>query len=393
MLKEEYPLLYRDFGKTNEKVSSLAFGCMRLPVIGDDPTNIDEEEAINLIRYAIDHGVNFIDTAYPYHGMGLEYGGQSEPLVAKALKDGYREKVKIATKLPIWNVEKREDMDKYLNEQLERLETDSIDFYMVHGINKTYWENIKKLGFEEFLDNAIADGRIKHAGFSFHHRIELFKEVVDYYDWSFCLIQYNYLDENYQAGTEGLKYAHEKGLGIAVMEPLRGGQLTDDIPPKVQDIFKQANSKRTPAEWALRWVWNHPEVAVVLSGMTTMEQVVENVKIAGETEPNSLTDAELEITTKAKSIFKNKLKVNCTSCGYCLPCPSGVNIPENFAKYNDYHLFGSPETKGNFQFSYDANLVGSERASACTECGICEEHCTQDIPIIKELKKVKDLYG
>jgi len=366
---------------------------MRLPVIGDDPTNIDEEDAINMIRYAIDHGVNFIDTAYPYHGLGLDQGGQSEPLVAKALKDGYREKVKIATKLPIWIIEKREDMDRYLNEQLKRLETDCIDFYMVHGINRAYWEKIKELGFDEFLDQAITDGRIKHGGFSFHHRIELFKEVVDHYDWSFCLIQYNYLDEEYQAGTEGLKYAFDKGLGIVVMEPLRGGQLTANIPPEVSEIFNQSNVKRTPAEWALRWVWDHPEVSVVLSGMNTMDQVVENVKIAEEARPNSLTDAELNITSQAKSVFKNKLRINCTSCGYCLPCPSGVNIPENFAKYNDYYLFGNPETKEAYQFSYDAGLVESERASACTECGICEEHCTQDISIIKELKKVKELYG
>jgi hypothetical protein len=385
-------LLYRDFGKTNEKVSALAFGCMRLPIIGDDPTNIHEENAINMIRYAIDDGVNFIDTAYPYHGVGLDHPGSSEPLVAKALKDGYRERVKIATKLPIWILETREDMDKYLNEQLGRMETDCIDFYMIHGINMAYWEKIKKLGFEEFLDQAIADGRIKHAGFSFHHRIELFKEVVDYYDWSFCLIQYNYLDEDYQAGKEGLKYAYNMGLGVAVMEPLRGGQLTASIPLEVQEILKKADDTRSPADWALRWVWNHPEVSVVLSGMTTQEQVEENVKIAGEAEPNSLTDAELDAISQVKSIFKDRLKINCTSCGYCLPCPSGVNIPENFTRYNDYHLFGSPETKGSYQFSYDAGLIGDERASACIECGICEEHCTQDIPIILELKKVKELY-
>lgn len=365
---------------------------MRLPIIGDDPTNIDEENAINMIRHAIDQGVNFIDTAYPYHGLSLAQGGQSEPLVAKALKDGYREKVKIATKLPSWIIKTREDMDKYLNEQLERLETDYIDFYMVHGINRTYWENLKKLGFEEFLDQAIADGRIKHAGFSFHHQIELFKEVVDHYDWSFCLIQYNYLDEDYQAGKEGLEYAFKKGLGIAVMEPLRGGQLAVNIPQKAQEVFEKSDVKRSPAEWALRWVWNHPEVSVVLSGMNTMDQLKENLKIAEEAQPNSLTDRELESIDQAKSIFEEKLQINCTSCGYCLPCPSGVNIPENFSKYNDYFLFGSPEEKELYQFHFDALIMEDERASLCIECGVCEEHCTQDIPIIQELKKVKELY-
>lgn len=392
-IKGGISLLYRDFGKTNEKVSVLGFGCMRLPVIGDDPTNIDEENAINMIRHAIDHGVNFIDTAYPYHGSSMDHGGESEPLVAKALKDGYREKVKIATKLPSWTIEKREDMDKYLNEQLKRLETDCIDFYMVHGINKSYWENLKELGFEEFLDEAITDGRIRHAGFSFHHRIELFKEVVDYYDWSFCLIQYNYMDEDYQAGKEGLEYAFKKGLGVAVMEPLRGGQLATNIPQEVQEAFNGSDVKRSPAEWALRWVWNHPEVSVVLSGMNAMDQLLENLKIAEEAQPNSLRDAELNITNQAKSIFEKKLKIKCTGCGYCLPCPSGVDIPENFAKYNDYHLFGSPETKGAYQFHYDAFIMEDKRASSCIECGECEEHCPQNIPIIQKLKKVKELYG
>ena len=385
-------MLYRDFGKTGEKVSVLGFGCMRLPVIGEDITNIDEENAIDMIRYAIDHGVNVIDTAYPYHGSSLDQGGESEPLVAKALKDGYREKVKIATKLPTWAIETREDMDKYLNEQLERLKTDCIDFYMIHCINKTYWENLKELGFEEFLDQAIADGRIKHVGFSFHHRLELFKEVVDHYDWSFCLIQYNYLDDEYQAGTEGLEYAYKNGLGIAVMEPLRGGQLVEGIPQQVRDIFEGVDVKRSPVEWALRWVWDHPEVSVVLSGMSTMDQLKENLKIAGEAHPNTLTDVELNIIKQAKSIFEKKLQINCTSCGYCLPCPSGVNIPENFSKYNDYFLFGTPEMKEIYQFHFEALIMENERSSVCIECGVCEEHCPQSIKIIHELKKVKELY-
>lgn len=365
---------------------------MRLPVVGDNPTNIDEENAIKMIRYSISQGVNFIDTAYPYHGLSLDHGGQSEPLVAKALKDGYREKVKIATKLPSWAIKKREDMDKFLNEQLERLETNCIDFYMVHGINRTYWQNLKELGFEEFLDGAIADGRIKNAGFSFHDRIELFKEVVDHYDWSFCLIQLNYLDDNYQAGIEGMEYAFMKGLGIAVMEPLRGGHLATNVPPEVQELFKEATVGRSPVEWALKWVWNHPEVAVVLSGMNTIEQVEENLKIAQEAHPNLLSDSELDAIKLAKSLFEEKLKINCTSCGYCLPCPSGVNIPENFSKYNDYFLFGSPETKDIYQFHYDALIMEDERASSCIECGVCEEHCTQGIPIIQELRKVQELF-
>nr|WP_319374294.1 aldo/keto reductase [uncultured Methanobacterium sp.] len=385
-------MLYRDFGKTKEKVSVLGFGCMRLPLNGDNPRDIDEETAITMLRSAIDQGVNFIDTAYPYHGIDMNQGGASEPFLAKALHDGYREKVKIATKLPSWAVETRGDMDRFLDEQLRRLETDCIDFYMVHGINKSYWENLKELGFEEFLDEAIADGRIKHAGFSFHDRIELFKEVVDHYDWSFCMIQLNYLDDDYQAGEEGLEYASARGLGVAVMEPLRGGHLANNIPAEVQKLFDEAETKRTSAQWALRWVWNHPEVAVVISGMSTMEQLEENLKIAQEAHPNMLTDQELDITGQAKSIFENKVKISCTDCGYCLPCPSGVNIPENFAKYNDYFLFGSPEMMDFYKYNYHVFMPEQEHAVRCNECGICEEHCPQGIRITQELKKVKEFF-
>jgi hypothetical protein len=385
-------MLYRDFGKTREKVSVLGFGCMRLPLKGDNPRDIDEETAINMLRSAIDQGVNFIDTAYPYHGLSMDEGGASEPFLAKALQDGYREKVKIATKLPSWAVETRGDMDRFLDEQLSRLETDCIDFYMVHGINKSYWENLKELGFEEFLDEAIGDGRIKHAGFSFHDRIELFKEVVDHYDWSFCMIQLNYLDDEYQAGEEGLEYASTRGLGVVVMEPLRGGHLANNIPRDVQELFDEAETKRSPAQWALRWVWNHPEVAVVLSGMSTMEQVQENLKIAQEAHLNILTDQELNIIQQAKSIFEKKVKISCTDCGYCLPCPSGVNIPENFAKYNDYFLFGNPEMKDLYKFNYHTFMPEHEHAAVCNECGICEEHCPQGIRISQELKKVKEFF-
>ena len=385
-------MLYRNFGKTNEKVSILGFGAMRLPTMENDPTKIDEEEAIRMIRYSIDHGVNVIDTAYPYGGFNMYEGGQSELIVAKALKDGYREKVNVSTKLPTWIIETREDMDKYLNKQLERLETDVIDFYLIHGVTKTYYEKLKELGFEDFLNKAIDDGKIKYAGFSFHDRVELFKEVVDHYDWSFCLIQYNYLDENYQAGKEGLEYAFNKGLGVATMEPLRGGQIASNIPDEIRDAFDEAIVKRTPAEWALRWVWNHPEVSVVLSGMSNMDDLKENLRISSDAQSNSLSKKELIVIDYAKKVFNDKLEVGCTGCGYCLPCPQGVNIPENFAKYNDYHLFGTPETKERFKFGYEMGLLNGERASACNECGECEKLCTQEIQIMKELKKVKNLY-
>lgn len=381
-------MLYRTFGKTNEAVSVLGFGCMRLPTIGSDPTNIDEKKAIPMIRYAIDAGVNYVDTAYPYHGTGFTHGGASEPFVAKALKDGYRERVKLATKLPSWLIKTREDMDRYLNEQLDRLETDYIDFYLVHSLNAGTWPVLKEAGISDFLNAAMKDGRIKHAGFSFHDQVGLFKEIVDYYDWSFCQIQYNYLDEEYQAGKEGLKYAAAKGLGITIMEPLRGGNLAN-LPQAANDILNQADIGRTPAEWALRWVWNHPEVSVVLSGMTTMEQVVENVKVADAAMPLSLTAKELKLVDDVKNLFQERIRVNCTACSYCMPCPEGIHIPNCFSMYNDHYVFdGTPAAKQRYQI---ISKLGAP-ASKCVECGKCESHCPQSIPIREQLKHVSALF-
>jgi predicted aldo/keto reductase-like oxidoreductase len=381
-------MLYRNFGKTGEKVSVLGFGCMRLPIIGNDPTNIDEAKATDMLRYAIDAGVNYVDTAYPYHGTGFAQGGASELFVAKALKDGYRQRVNLATKLPSWLIKTRADMDKYLNEQLERLETDVIDFYLIHTLNKGLWPVLKEAGVREFLDQAIKDGKIRYAGFSFHDQTALFKEIVDYYDWSFCQIQYNYLDEEFQAGTEGLEYAAKKGLGITIMEPLRGGNLIR-LPEAAKAVFAQAEVQRTPAEWALRWVWNHPEVSVVLSGMTTMEHVTANIRAAKDANENSLTAKELATIAQVKKIFQDRVKVNCTGCAYCMPCPAGINIPTCFGAYNDYWVFdNSPEAKNMY------NIVTklASPASKCVECGKCESHCPQSIAIRQELKNVKALF-
>lgn len=382
-------MLYRECGKTKEQVSILGFGCMRLPVIGGDPTKIDEEKAIPMLRYAIDHGVNYVDTAYPYHGTGMDKGGMSEPFVAKALKDGYREKVKLATKLPSWLIKSRADMDRYLNEQLERLETDSIDFYLMHSLGSHTWPLLKEAGFTDFLDKALRDGKIKHAGFSFHDRLGLFKEVVDAYDWSFCQIQYNYLDEEYQAGTAGLKYAADKGLGVIIMEPLRGGKLAANLPQEALAILDTAAVKRTPADWALRWVWNHPEVSVVLSGMNTLEQVVENLETAQTAQPQALSAQETAMLRQVKQLFHDRTKVNCTACGYCMPCPQGVNIPACFAMYNDYSIFG--ETLERLKFVYNFRLGEEGKASRCVQCGLCESHCPQGIAIREELSKLKAL--
>jgi predicted aldo/keto reductase-like oxidoreductase len=372
-------MLYRKFGQTGFEVSSLGFGCMRFPVIDGDNGKINEDEAIKMVRYAIDNGVNYIDTAYPYHK------GNSELVVGKALKDGYREKVKLATKLPVWLAKSYEDFDKYLNEQLEKLQTDHIDFYLLHSLGNDTWNKIVDLGVLKFLDAALADGRIKYAGFSFHDDLELFKKIVDSYDWSFCQIQYNYMDENFQAGTEGLKYAAAKGLAVVVMEPLRGGKLAQTPPDEVQAIFDNAPVKRTPAEWGLSWIWNQPEVSLILSGMSTMEQVQQNVESASKVAPNSLSQEERDVIDEVKDKYNELTKIKCTACHYCMPCPAGVSIPYNFSLYNDMSMYNEKE---KYFDVYNNKMPEEARANMCAECGQCEEACPQHLPIRQHLKEV-----
>ena len=378
-------MLYRKVLKNGDKLSTLGFGCMRLPVKEDG--KIDEKRAMSQVRYAIDKGVNYVDTAWPYHM------GESEPFLGRALADGYREKVKIATKLPSWLVESREDMDKFLNTQLERLKTDHIDYYLVHGIAGEAWDKLEALDVIDFLDRAKNDGRIINVGFSFHGSVGDFKRIVDAYPWTFCQIQYNFMDENNQAGTEGLKYAASKDLGIIVMEPLLGGNLANPVPPEVEEIWNEAAVKRTPAEWALRWVWNHPEVTVVLSGMNMEAHIEENLKIADEAYPNSLTEAEIQLVSRAEQKYHQLMKIGCTGCQYCMPCPSGVNIPECFDVYNDLHMFGNVDGS---KFTYAIRMsgvftnTGHGFASQCIQCGECMEKCPQNLKIPDLLEAVVD---
>ncbi len=376
-------MLYRRMKKLPIDLSILGFGCMRLPVKKDG--NIDEEQATAMIRYAIDHGVNYVDTAYPYHN------GESEPFVGRALQNGYRDKVYLATKLPSWLITSRADMDHYLDEQLKRLQTDHIDFYLVHGLMKPFWENLNVLNVTGFLEDAIADGRINYAGFSFHDELSLFKEIVDGYDWTFCQIQYNFMDEQYQAGTEGLRYAADRGLGIVVMEPLRGGMLTKDI-PSINRIWERASVHRSPIEWALRWVWNHPEATVVLSGMSDYKQVRENLVYAENALPNSLSSEDLALFGEAEAEYKRRIQIPCTGCRYCMPCPSNVSIPECFEFYNQGCMFDAPEV-AKFNYAWVGAFGSPGFASQCQECGECEEKCPQGISIPEQLKKVAAYFG
>lgn len=372
------------FGNTGLEVSPLGFGCMRLPVLDNDPSRIDEEQAMEMIHYAIDHGVNYIDTAYPYHGVDFSKGGSSEPFVALALKNGYREKVYLATKLPCWLVETREDMDRFLDEQLERLETGTIDLYLLHSLDRISWKKMLELGALEFLNSAIEAGKIRFAGFSYHDEIDLFRDIVDAYDWDFCQIQYNYMDEEYQAGKAGLKYAADKGLAVVVMEPLRGGTLVHGLPPEARKAFEEVDPHRTVVDWAFHWLWKNPQVTVVLSGMSHPDHVKENIKLASSLPHKEWSAIEDRTVQLASSIIRGKKRVDCTACDYCMPCPEGVNIPRNFALYNDHHMLNDPAAK----LRYQRLLSDISKASNCIQCGQCEPLCPQGIPIMAELVHV-----
>lgn len=374
---------YRKMGNLEWKPSALGFGAMRLPVIDNDNHKIDEAKAIEMIRYAIDHGVNYVDTAYPYHG------GNSEVVVGKALKDGYRDKVMLATKLPTWLVNSYDDLDKLLNEQLRRLDTDHIDFYLLHALSQDHWKQIRKVDVFGWLNKVQAQGKIKYIGFSFHDNYDLFVEIINAYDnWTFCQIQYNYMDEDFQAGKKGLQYAASKGLGVVIMEPLRGGRLINNLPLQVIDTLNSAPVKRTLADWALQWLWNQPEVSIVLSGMSTLEQVKENVESADKSGVNSLTPEELQILTRAKEIYKKLSPIPCTGCYYCMPCPSGVNIPHNFELYNNAHIYNDFEKYKKAYFATNE----ANRASACEACGSCEGVCPQGIEITAMMEEVRKYF-
>lgn len=380
---------YRTLGKSGVEVSVLGFGCMRLPIQGGiesaadifNPEKlIDEDEGTRMVQYAVDHGVNYFDTAYGYHG------GQSETFLGKAIAP-HRDKVFLASKLPVWMVQAPEDFDRILDEQLKRLNTGHLDFYLLHGLGRNFWEPVRKMGALKFLDRVLADGRVKHVGFSFHDDIKIFKEIVDSYDWEMCQIQYNYYDENYQAGREGLDYLAERNIGVIAMEPLRGGRIVDRIPEVVQDVWDTAPVRRSPVEWAFRWLWDQPDVAMALSGMSNMAQVLQNVDLAGEAQPNSITEEERDVIREVREIYRRMMKVDCTSCAYCMPCPHGVNIPMNFSLYNDMFMFKDPELN---VMLYNYMIPPEQRASACTECGECEELCPQHIAIIHDLKTVHE---
>jgi predicted aldo/keto reductase-like oxidoreductase len=375
---------YRKFGKIDWQASAIGFGCMRLPTLGGNSGNIDQEKVTEMIHWAIEAGVNYFDTAYVYHAQ------KSENALGKALQGGYRERISIATKSPIWLIEKNEDFDRLLDEQLNRLQTNAVDFYLLHALDRNSWAKVQRLGLLGRAEKALADGRIKHLGFSFHDNLDIFKNIVDGYDaWTFCQIQYNYLDINFQAGTEGLRYAASKGLAVVAMESLRGGKLALDLPAS-RPIWASAAQKRTPADWAFQWLWNQPEVTLALSGMGTLEQVKENAASASISGVGKLNSDDETLFSQAREAIKSLSPIPCTRCEYCLPCPNGVNIPLNFDTYNQAAMFNDIDQS---RFAYAHFVPDVQKAANCIQCDECLSKCPQHIPISTWMPVVEEVLG
>ncbi|MBR2557605.1 MAG: aldo/keto reductase [Methanobrevibacter sp.] len=382
-------MLYNTLGKSNLKVSRLGFGTMRLPTKGRNDI-IDEKEATEMLTYGIENGINLIDTAYPYHNAELGGNGESETFLGNYLQEnGYRDDVLISTKSPSWAIEKSEDFDLYLDEQLKKLQTDYIDIYLLHSLTETDWPKVRDLGVLDFLDDCLSSGKVGHVGFSSHMEIDYVIEVIDEYPkWEVALTQMNYLDEYYQSGVMGLNYLKEVNIGSMVMEPLRGGRLVQNIPESIQNLWNTAEVKRTPLEWALQYLWNRNDVDCVLSGMTSLEQVKENVKLASQEDVISENDQEL-IREVART-YKTFLGNDCSRCGYCMPCPHGVDIINCLAEYNIAHMMGNPKASAMQYFSL---IDDDSRADSCVDCKECLPFCTQMLNIPEELQKVYEYFG
>jgi predicted aldo/keto reductase-like oxidoreductase len=374
---------YRRFGTLDWEVSVLGFGVMRLPLINDDPAHINEAESIQMIRYAIDHGVNYLDSGYPYDMKQYEL---KTCLISQALQDGYREKVKIAATLPFFLMNSPQDFARWLNEQLQWLQTGRIDFYLLGRLNRENWPRLQELGVLRWAEEAMIDGRIDKLGFSFHDHFQILKNIVGAYDnWAFCQFQFSYMDVDHDPGVSGIKYAAEKGLAVVITEPLRWGRLTKEPPDSVAELWASFPQKRTLAEWGLRWVWDHPEVSIVVSDMSTMEQVVENVALADSAEPDSLTVQELVLISKVREAFRKLRPIPCPSCRACMPCPQGIDVPRIFELYNDAIIYNDAKTARSIY------CIEQHSADRCNECGVCENTCAKRLAVMDWLKVVNEL--
>ena len=371
---------YSNFINEDTKTSRLGFGLMRLPVIENEDSLINYKESRKLVVKALELGINYFDTAYVYHGR------QSEIFTGEVFNEETRSKIYLATKLPLWKIEKEGDFEFLLDAELTKLQTDYIDFYLMHALSKERVEMIEKHDIYNSMVKAKKEGKVKYIGFSFHDDLELFKHIIDTYQFDFCQIQLNYLDENYQAGLEGMRYAKEKGLGVVVMEPLRGGQLAN-LPESITDNLKG----KTPASLGFSYLLNYDEIDVILSGMNTIEQIEENVAIFDKVTPNSLNEEEKSEINYLKEEIASRLKVDCTRCNYCMPCPTGVKIPAVFAIYNNKYIFEQGEKANS---AYEKLVKNENGQPQCIECGKCESACPQHLQIISDLKSAhNDLLG
>lgn len=363
--------------KNQNDLSVLGFGCMRFTKKGG---NIDIDKAEKEIMAAYAAGVNYFDTAYVYSGSEVAIGEIFE-------RNNIREKIKIATKLPQYLISNRTALDKYFDEELKRLRTDYIDYYLMHHLTDVaMWEKLKAVGIEEWIDEKKKSGVIRNIGFSYHGNTDNFLKILNDYDWDFCQIQYNYLDEDTQAGVDGLKAAADKGIPVVIMEPLRGGKLVNMLPDGAKKAFKESSRGWTSAEWAFRWLYNQESVTVVLSGMNSVEMVEENCKTASEALPGHLTEEDFKTLDVVKEKIRENEKVGCTGCRYCMPCPKGVDIPGTFRCYNA--MYTESKREGRFEFAQTVGLTKEPAfASQCIECGKCEKHCPQNIPIRQKLKE------
>ena len=382
-------MLYNELGKSGLEVSRLGFGTMRLPTKGRND-QIDEKEASKMLKYGIENGINLIDTAYPYHSATLEGNGNSEKFLGKFLKENsLRDEVYISTKSPCWEMEKHSDFDYYLNKQLDKLQTDYVDIYLLHSLTVPEWEKVNNLNVLDFLDDALSSGKVKHVGFSSHIEVDYMIEILDEYPkWEVVLTQMNYLDEYYQSGVMGLDYLKQVNVGSMVMEPLRGGRLVENIPTDVEKIWATAETKRTPVEWAFQYLWNRDDVDCVLGGMTTFEHVKQNIEIASTLD--TISEHDQEVIREVARTYRTHLGNDCTRCGYCMPCPHGVDIINCMSEYNIAHMMGNSKASAMQYFSL---IDENSRADSCIECMECLPFCTQMLNIPEELKKIQKYFG
>ena len=382
---------YRKMPKSEDSLSVLGYGCMRFRKksgkSGGIFSSFDEELAKEQVMYAIENGVNYLDTAWPYHAGASESFLGEHILSDKAV----RKKVYIATKLPCMMIYRKEKIEDIFEKQLQKLKVDYIDYYLMHSLDGPTWERMKRLDIVAFLEKIKREKKVRHVGFSFHGSHDEFIKISDDYGWDFVQVQFNILDENFQAGIKGINHAAKKNMGVIVMEPLRGGSLVGEIPKEVKELYDGAPVKRSPADWALSWILSNPDITLVLSGMNETEHIKENIEIADKSRPGMLSGAELEIINRVRDKYLELMQVGCTGCGYCMPCPAGINIPDAFKYLNSYHMFKNGKSRLDYALYAGAKTEDGKPhwTTSCIDCGKCEKACPQNIEVRKEFEKVR----